>query len=68
MNFLPIYVPPYDDELLYSWINRLIAINGLSYSSFVKAYIGLNYDVLKLPDVRLAYVKLVEHLYTPNVM
>lgn len=33
---LPIYFPPYEDELLYGWFFRLIAANHVKTKNFYK--------------------------------
>lgn len=38
MGFIPIYIKPYEDELLFSWIERLAKANGMSVFSFLNAY------------------------------
>lgn len=37
---IPFYVPPYEDELLYSWVLRLAKANELSVSLFFETYFG----------------------------
>lgn len=42
MYFIPNIIPSFEDELLYSWISRLAAVNGLSLQIFVATYIFPN--------------------------
>lgn len=47
---IPIVVPAYPDELLYSYIRRLAILNCVSFDSFCRRYLGYNvvvYDVHK---------------------
>lgn len=39
---IPIIKKQQEDELLYSWLHRLVDANGLSISVFVEAYLGTN--------------------------
>lgn len=53
MPVIPVYINPYPDELMYSWIHRLAKKNGLSITTFANAYLNkfnskigsLKYDI-----------------------
>lgn len=53
MPVIPVYINPYPDELIYSWIHRLAKENGLSITTFANAYLNkfnskigaLKYDI-----------------------
>ena len=34
MPVIPVYINPYPDELMYSWIHRLAKKNGLPITTF----------------------------------
>lgn len=38
MSIIPIYIKPYEDELIYSWIHRLAKINEISVENLLTAY------------------------------
>lgn len=61
---LSFYTPPYNDELLYSWINRLAKENSLPLTSFMNAYLGMDNSRLGglKTDVRASFVALYNHL------
>lgn len=40
-NFIPVIIPPYPDELLYSWAQRLSKANGLSMRNFMETYFDM---------------------------
>lgn len=62
--FLPVVIEPYPDELLYSWILRLAAANGLSTKTFLHEYLNLNVKVAVKLDIRKEYRKLYSLLQT----
>lgn len=39
MSTIPVMTKPYPDELLYSWLHRLAAMNGLYFYVFMSAYV-----------------------------
>ena len=39
---IPIYFPPYEDELFYSWICRLAEANGMALVDFGRIYLRTN--------------------------
>lgn len=65
MRYLPVVIKPYPNELIYSWICRLINANGLSEGNFLEAYLGYRTAKIdSLPyDVRRELVSLNEHLF-----
>lgn len=60
MGFIPVGKKTYPDELLYSWIHRLAAANGLLVKEFLINYLGVkNATANSLrPDVRREFVGL----------
>ena len=53
MPVIPVYINPYPDELMYSWIHRLAKKNGLPITTFADSYLNkfnskigsLEYDI-----------------------
>ncbi len=70
MSFIPKVAKSYPDELLYSWIVRMSKENGLSLSSFSKAYLDRKnaaIEKFKL-DVRYEFTSLYNKLYKKDNM
>lgn len=42
MNFIPKFIMPYEDELLYSWALRMADTNGFSINQFLSIYTNNN--------------------------
>jgi len=62
MSYLPIYIPPYKDELMYSWIGRLARANSLSLAEFSHAYCGMPKYQSVCADMRRGFFSLSRSL------
>lgn len=71
MNMLPFYLPPHEDEFLFSWILRMTQFSGLSFHSFLQLFAeqepgtpAIQYNALNTSrsDSRLNFIKLSNSL------
>lgn len=62
MPVIPVYINPYPDELMYSWIHRLAKKNGLPITTFADAYLNkFNFKIGSLKyDIRYELLCLSE--------
>ena len=66
MNFIPRFIMPYDEELLFSWIIRLADANCFELRSFIKEYISPEKKYNKLGyDCRTIFLPICQHSRIP---